>query len=148
MRRAGLLTAALLLAACGQKPADAPPKESAPAAPAPPSLAKANQSVALTCEKDLPITAIYGTNAEGKADVALIIKGDSFTLTEAAPGTGDLAGARYTTQYGLEPGMGLAWIVQGETALLQQAPFKLIDDPAKGQTVRTCKVKGENEKES
>lgn len=137
MRRAGAALAALLaLAACGQK-AEAP-KEAAPAAaPAPPSLAKASRTVAFTCDKDLPVTAIYGTNAEGKPDLALIIRGQDFRLTPSA------VEGRYTTQYGLEPGLGLAWVEKGDEALLQQAPFKTIDDPAVAQTIRTCRVKTE-----
>jgi hypothetical protein len=129
--RAGLAAAGLLLAACGQK------ADEAPRAEAPPSLAKASKSVAFACDKDLPITAIYGTGVDGKPDLALIIKGQDFRLTPSA-----VAG-RYTTQYGLEPGLGLAWVETGDQALLQQAPFKTIDDPKVAQTVRTCKVKTE-----
>jgi membrane-bound inhibitor of C-type lysozyme len=138
--RIALFAATMVLTACGQKAEEAP-KEAAPAAPVPPSLAKASQSVAFTCDRDTPVTAIYGTNAEGKADVALIVQGQSFTLDEAA----SKESARYTTPYGLEAGMGLAWVVTGETALLQQAPVDRIADPAAGQTIRTCKVKGEND---
>jgi hypothetical protein len=123
--RLGLLAAALLLAGCGQKAEEAP---KAPAAPAKPSLAKATSSVSYTCEKDLPITAIAGTDKDGKPDLALIIRGQDFRLTPS-PVEG-----RWTTQYGLEP---------GDEALLQQAPFKTIDDPKVAQTVRTCKVKTE-----
>ncbi len=133
MIRAGLLVAALLLGACGQKAEEAPKVE----APAKPTLAKATSSVAYTCEKDLPITAIAGTDKEGKPDLALIIKGQDYRLTPSA------VEGRWTTQYGLEPGLGLAWWMKGDEALLQQAPFKTIDDPKVAQTVRTCKVKTE-----
>jgi hypothetical protein len=122
-----------LLAACGQKAEEAPKVE----APAKPTLASAASSVAYTCEKDLPITAIHGTDKDGKPDLALIIKGQDFRLTPS-PVEG-----RFTTQYGLEPGLGLAWVEKGDEALLQQAPFKQIDDPKVAQTVRTCKVKTE-----
>lgn len=132
--RALLAGALLALAGCGEKAADAP-KAAAPTAP--PSLAKALKTVAFTCDKDLPVTAIYGTDAKGNPDLALIIRGDDFRLSPSAvPG-------RYTTQYGLTPGLGLAWVEQGDTVLLQQAPFQQIDDPEVAQTVRTCKVKTE-----
>lgn len=133
--RTALALALLALAACGEKAAE-PPKETA--APAAPSLAKATRTVAFTCDKDLPITAIHGTDKEGKPDLALIIRGQDFRLTPS-PVEG-----RYTTQYGAEPGLGLAWWEKpGDQALLQQAPFKQIDDPAVAQTVRTCRVKTE-----
>ena len=57
--RLGLLAAGLLLAGCGQKAEEAPKVE----APAAPTLASAASSVAYTCEKDLPITAIAGTSS-------------------------------------------------------------------------------------
>jgi predicted small lipoprotein YifL len=136
VRQGALALALLALAACGQK-AEAP-KEAAPAAaPAPPSLAKASRAVAFECDKDLPVTAIYGTDAQGKPDVALMIRGQDFRMTPSA------VEGRFTTQYGLEPGLGLAWWEKGEEALLQQAPFKQIDDPKVAQTVRTCRVKAD-----
>lgn len=125
----------VLLAACGDKGAGGSGADSA--APAKPSLAKASRTTAYTCEKDLPITAIHGTDKDGKPDLALIIRGQDFRLTPSA------VEGRYTTQYGLEPGLGLAWVEQEDKALLQQAPFKQIDDPAVAQTVRTCRVKTE-----
>lgn len=141
-----LATAALLaLAACGEKVAEAP-KDAAAATPtAPPSLAKAIRTVAFACEMDLPITAIYGTNAEGQPDLALIIRGDDFRLTPSdATQSGEIKGTRYTTEYGLEVGLGLAWWEQPDgTVLLQQAPAKEINNPAVAETLRTCKEKTE-----
>ncbi|MGL6043520.1 MAG: hypothetical protein ACRC1J_06305 [Sandaracinobacteroides sp.] len=133
MIRAVAVALALILGACGEKPGEAP-KEAAPAAP---SLAKALKTIAFTCDKDLPVTAIYGTDTKGQPDLALIIRGDDFRLTPSP-----VAG-RYTTQYGLTPGMGLALVEQGEEVLLQQAPFQQIDDPKVAQTIRTCRVKAE-----
>jgi predicted small lipoprotein YifL len=136
MRPALAIALLAALAACGDKATEAPKEQAA--APAPPSLAKATRTVAYTCEKDLPITAIHGTDKEGKPDLALIIRGQDFRLTPSA------TQGRFTTQYGLEPGLGLAWWEKsGDEALLQQAPFKQIDDPAVAQTVRTCRVKTE-----
>lgn len=128
-----LPAACLLLAGCGEK-AQEPPKAAAPAAP---TLASASSSVGYTCDKDLAITAIHGTDKDGNADLALIIRGQDFRLTPSA------VEGRFTTQYGLEPGLGLAWVETGDEALLQQAPFKTIDDPKVAQTIRTCKVKTE-----
>ena len=131
-----LIVALPLLAACNKKPEPAA-EQAAPAAPAAPSLATASRSVAYTCEKDLPITAVYGTNAEGKADVALVVQGQSFTLVEAV----SASGARYVTAQGLEPGMGLVWWTKGDTAMLQQVPADRIDDLSAPQTIKTCTVK-------
>lgn len=132
-----LASAALLtLAACGQfaeKPE--PPATEEPAFP----LASAERSVAYVCERDLPITAIYGTNREGTPDVALIIRGTDIRLTQAV----SASGARYTSPIGLETGMGLAWWTKGDEAMLQQAPRDQIDDPGAATTIRTCRVKTE-----
>lgn len=138
MMRAALLGSALLLAACGQQakaPQDVAPAEPAPiVAPA----ATAGQSVAYKCDGagDLQITAVYGTNAEGKPDVSLFIRGQEFALAE----TQAASGARYASADGLEDGMGLIWWTKGDEAMLQQAPSASVTDPAAGQTIRTCTV--------
>ncbi len=131
MRAVLVLSALLALAACNQKP------EEKPAAPATPTLAKASRTVAYTCQGDMPITAIYGTDAEGKPDVALIITGDDFRLTPTeAP-----EGQRFASPHGAAPGKGIIWWEKGEEVLLQQAPSDKVGDPAAGVTARTCKVK-------
>lgn len=135
--RALILPAALLaLAACGQK-AETSPAE--PAAAPVVTQAKATRTVAYTCEGDMPITAIYGTDADGNPDLALIIRGEDFRLTPTeAP-----EGQRYASPYGSAPGKGVIWWEKGEEVLLQQAPTDQINDPAAGVTARTCKVKTE-----
>lgn len=128
--------AALLLAACGQ--AEAPAPEEAPVAEVTePSLATAEMSVAYVCERDMPITAVYGTNAEGVADVALVV--DGLTVEMNDDGSGN---KRYTTVKGwdgLEAGRGLIWEDQGEQGLLYDGPSDHIDDPAQIKLQRTCK---------
>jgi membrane-bound inhibitor of C-type lysozyme len=138
MRLLLLIAVPGLLAACGQKAEEPAEKAAAPAEPVV-TLAQATESVAYVCEKDTPITAIYGTNLEGQPDVALIVQGRNFNLvqTEAA------SGARYAGPDGLAPGMGLVWWTKGETAMLQQVPVDKLDDMAAPQTIRTCKTKGE-----
>lgn len=136
MRPLLIPAAALVLASCGQT-AEAPPPPPAdePAFP----LASAERTVAYVCERDLPITAIYGTNREGTPDVALIIRGTDVRLTQSIAASG----ARYTSPIGLEVGQGLAWWTKGDEALLQQAPRDQINDPAAATTIRTCRVKPE-----
>lgn len=125
----------LALGACGQK--NETPAEPAPAAA--PSQAKASRTVAYTCQGDMPVTAIYGTDADGNPDLALIIRGEDFRLTPtAAP-----EGRRFASPYGSAPGQGVIWWEKGDEVLLQQAPIDKISDPAAGVTARTCKVKTE-----
>ena len=130
------LTATLLaLAACGQKAET--PKE--PAAAPVVTQAKAMRTVAYTCQGDMAITAIYGTDADGNPDLALIIRGEDFRLTPTeAP-----EGKRFASPYGSAPGKGVIWWEKGDEVLLQQAPTDQIQDPAAGVTARTCKVKTE-----
>ena len=135
--KAALIPAALLLAlaACGQKDAD----KVAEAALAAPSQAKASRTVAYTCQGDMPITAIHGTDAEGNPDLALIIRGDDFRLTPTeAP-----EGRRFASPDGAAAGTGIIWWEKGDEVLLQQAPSDKVADPAAGVTARTCKVKTE-----
>lgn len=136
MRSAVLAGALMALAGCGETPKEPPPV--VPAA-APPSLARAERSVAYRCEKDLPVTAIYGTDAQGQPDVALIINGQDLRLAQTVAASG----ARYASAQGLEPGMGVVWWEKGGTAQLQQVPSAKIDDYGAAQTIRTCKVKDE-----
>ncbi len=130
-------TALLLLAACGQQAAE--PAAPEPAAPAEPTLATAERSVAYVCERDLPITAIYGTDLEGERDVALVIQGRDYRLRQTVAASG----ARYVTEFGLEPGMGLVWWERGDEAMLQQVPVEMIDNMDAPQTIRTCRVKAD-----
>ncbi|MBS3961686.1 MAG: MliC family protein [Sandarakinorhabdus sp.] len=138
MRILFLIAVPLLLGACGKKAEDAPEKAAAPAEPVM-TLAQAIESVAFVCDKDLPITAIYGTNLEGQPDVVLIIQGRNYNLVQTtAP-----SGLRFAGAGGLQPGMGLVWWVQGETALLQHVPVDRLADLAAPQTIKTCKAKPE-----
>lgn len=99
--------------------------------------ATASKSVAYTCEKDLPITAVYGTDLAGNPDVALIIQGQNFNLTQTVAASG----ARFASPQGLEPGMGLIWWEKGGTAMLQQVPSDKLSDAAAAQTIKTCEAK-------
>jgi membrane-bound inhibitor of C-type lysozyme len=137
MIRATAIAAAGLLAACGQ--ADKPAEEAKKLGPEPivAPAASAGRSVAYTCEQDLPITAIYGTNAEGRPDVTLIIQGQDFSLAETVAASG----ARYASADGITPGMGIIWWEKDGTAMLQQSPAGEVMNPEAGQTIRTCAVK-------
>ena len=143
-----LLASALLVTGCGRRDAPAAEQTDLPdgnarldaaagQAQATGSKATASRSVAYTCEKDLPVTAIYGTDAAGNADLALIVQGQSFTLSQ----TVSASGSRYATPQGLEAGMGLIWWEKGGTAVLQQVPSEKIADTAAAQTIKTCKEK-------
>ena len=143
-----LVMVALLVSGCGRRDAPAPSQTDAPdgnaAADAAsglpavvPSKATATKSLAYTCEKDLPITAVHGTDAAGNPDVALIVQGQSFVMAQTVAASG----ARYATPQGLEAGMALIWWETGETALLQQVPAEKLADAAAAQTIKTCALK-------
>jgi membrane-bound inhibitor of C-type lysozyme len=78
----------------------------------------AGKTVAYMCDGDMPVTAIYGTGADGKPDVALVIQGFSITL----PQTMAASGARYASDDGIEAGKGLVWWEKGGTATLADFP--------------------------
>ncbi len=124
---------AILLAACNQQPAEEATVAPEPVEPVAP-LATAAESAGYTCEKDLPITAVYGTNAEGKSDAALVVQGVSYDLVETPATTGK----RYTTANGLEKGKGLIWEVQGEKATLWEAPSDRLDDASAATVLKNC----------
>lgn len=137
----GLLLAAAV-AGCGQqKPAKTEAAiEPAATVPAEPSKATATKTISFTCQGDMPVTAIYGTDLDGNPDLSLIISGDQFDLkpTEAPDGT------RYAAARGAEAGKGIIWWEKADgNVLLQQAPSDQVDDPDAGVTARTCKVKNE-----
>lgn len=162
---AALVAIAVLATACGRRDAPAPEQTDAPdanaavdasagkaraaaaaaknaaaasaASTAALSKATASKSVAYTCEKDLPITAVYGTDLAGSPDVALIVQGRNFNLTQTVAASG----ARYATAEGLDPGMGLIWWEKAGTAMLQQVPSDKLADPAAAQTIKTCQAK-------
>ena len=126
----------MALAACGKGKDEAAP--AAPVATAP-SAAKASRSVAFTCEGDMAVTAIYGTDADGNPDLALIIRGDDYRLKPtAAP-----SGQRFASPDGASPGTGIIWWEKDSEVLLQQAPSEQINDLSAAKTARTCKVKTE-----
>lgn len=143
-----LIGIALLAPACGRRDAPAAEQTDAPDANAQvdaaageqraaASKATASRSVAYTCEKDLPVTAIYGTDAAGNPDLALIVQGQSFTLSQTVAASG----ARFATPTGLEAGMGLVWWEKGGTAMLQQVPSEKLADASAAQTIKTCTIK-------
>lgn len=130
----------LIVASCGQQQPAEPEAPAETAAPAEPSLATATRSVSYTCQGDMPITAIYGTDLEGNEDLALIISGSQYNLKPTPAPTG----TRYAAARGAEAGKGIIWWEMAEdNVLLQQAPSDQVDDPDAGVTARTCKVKTE-----
>lgn len=131
------LALALLLAACGADETPTNPVDMLERVPG--SQASVERSVAFTCEGDMPITALYGTDADGNEELALIISGTDYRLkpTEAP------SGKRYASPIGAERDRGIIWWEDGEEALLQQAPSDQVEDPAAGVTARKCKIKTE-----
>ena len=140
------LALGLVIAGCGQQKPDEGERTmdvavaADPVEAEAPSLATATRSVSFTCQGDMPITAIYGTDLDGNPDVSLIISGDQFDLKPtAAP-----SGSRYASARGAEVGKGIIWWEMADgNVLLQQAPSEEVDDPDAGVTARTCKVKTE-----
>jgi membrane-bound inhibitor of C-type lysozyme len=96
----------------------------------------ATKSVAWECDGGMPVTAIYGTGADGMPDVTLVIQGYDITLKTGV----SASGARYVADIGLEAGKGLVWWEKGEEASL--ADFPEGTNSLETATVkRTCRVK-------
>lgn len=138
---------ALAVAGC-QKKAETPAAEKPtadtpattvvrPLSPPVESAATAENSVAYTCDKDVPITAIYGKNAEGKSDAVLVVKGQSFNLDQVI----SASGARYASRDGLEAGKGIVWWTKGGEATLYETPAATFDDMDTAKQLRSCKSK-------
>lgn len=132
---------AVAVSACGKKAEEKAPQAAAPAATAAASAGKASatHTVAFTCEGDMAVTAIYGTNRDGHEELALVIQGDDFRLAPTPAPTG----RRYASPDGAAAGKGIIWWEKADEVLLQQAPADKVNDPAAGVTARTCKVKTE-----
>lgn len=131
-----LAATALILTACNQAETAPAPQPAPTTTEAPPTLATVEETVSFTCENDLPVTAVYGTNAEGVADVALVVEGLTVELVHDGS-----AAKRYTTVKGwdgLEAGRGLIWEDKGEQGLLYDGPSDHIDDPSQIKLQRTC----------
>lgn len=138
MIRLALPGVIVLLAACGGA-ADTPEEAGKAADPVVAPAAKASRSVSHECDGDLNVTAVYGTGADGRPDVAIFIQGTDFQMKSVpAP-----SGARYATEFGLEAGKALIWWDQGGKALLQQAPEAAMAEPAAATTLRTCAIKSD-----
>lgn len=130
------LALALLLTACGTRDKDQP----APAeelVPIPGSKASVTRTATYSCEGDMPVTAFYGTDHDGNPELSLVISGDDYNLHPTpAP-----HGARWASARGAGRETGIIWWEDGDQVLLQQAPAKLVDDPAAGVTARVCHPK-------
>ena len=132
-----IVALAALLAACGSSESDSQPAEVPQ--PIPGSQASVTRSATFTCEGDMPVTAFYGTDAEGAEELSLIISGDDYRLKPtAAP-----SGKRYASPRGAAKDRGIIWWEQGDDALLQQAPSDQVEDPDAGVTARKCSLKTE-----
>lgn len=78
----------------------------------------AQASSGYVCDGNMPVTAVYGTGPDGKADVVLVIQGVDVRLQQ----TMAASGARYAADPGFSPGNGVVWWVKGEEATLAEFP--------------------------
>lgn len=141
-RLALVLLAALAVSACGSgadKKAEA--QKAQELTPLPGSKATVTRTVTYTCEGDMPVTAFYGTDFDGKPELSLVIAGDDYNLHPTPAPHGE----RWASAVGAARGKGVIWWEDGDTILLQQAPSEQVDDPAAGVTARTCHLKPETE---
>lgn len=134
-----LLAASIAVAACGKQDAEDTGVTSPVTDTAVPSKATVEKAVAYVCQRDMPITAIYGTDADGRRDASIIIQGDYFPFVESP--TPAAAGARFISHEGVSPGHGLVWWTKDGEATIAEAPLDKLDDLSAAVVKRTCKEK-------
>ena len=131
------LIAPLLVAACGERPAEPRQEAAAPAAtePAPlapdaPLPAPAMIEATYDCKPAMALSVKYDNSVDPpKAVVTLDGKTYDMTLAPSA------SGARYMTTSGRSPDMTLVWWNKGNDGLLQEGKGATSDDE---KTIATC----------
>lgn len=134
---AAALIAPLLVAACGERPAEPTQEAAAPAAtePAPlapdaPLPAPAMIEASYDCTPAMALSVKYDNSVDPpKAAVTLDGKTYDMTLAPSA------SGARYMTTSGRTPDMTLVWWNKGNDGMLQEGKGATSDDE---KTIATC----------
>ena len=134
---AAALIAPLLIAACGERPAEPKQEAAAPAAtePAPPAPDAPPEVIEASyeCTPAMTLSVKYD-NSVDPPKAAVTLDGKTYDMTIAP----SASGARYMTVSGRTPDMTLVWWNKGRDGFLQEGKGATSDDE---KTIATCTEK-------
>jgi membrane-bound inhibitor of C-type lysozyme len=128
------IIAPLLIAACGERPAETRPETATPAAtepaPPPPDAPPEVIEASYDCTPAMALSVKYDNTVDPPKAV-VTLDGEDYDMTIAP----SASGARYMTMSGRAPGMTLVWWNKGNDGMLQEGKGATSDDQ---NTIATC----------
>lgn len=131
------IIATLLIAACGERPAETRQEAATPAAtepaPPPPDAPPEVIEASYECTPAMALSVKYDNTVDPPKAV-VTLDGKAYDMTLAPSGSG----ARYITASGRSPDMTLVWWNRGNDGMLQEGKGATSDDE---KTIVTCTEK-------